>query len=196
MELRLTDYYQRSIFSCLQNEQVELGRENGLNEKEISVYASPLYNFRQMQEIRLAIEHDTDPKQRKAMCHARIPAEQMHEMRLRLERGELLRNPAVPAKVWAGVFAMIGAYAGLVMICMQAVNGPYLQLKQEEIVLEAGQPFQAMDYVESYSDGEGALILPSGIDTSEEGRKTAVYHFVSQSEDIMKSLVVSVVNRK
>ena len=192
MTFSLINYYQKSVFSCLQNEQIEIGRENGLSEKEISEYAKPYYNFMQMQQIRLAIEHDTDPEQRKGMRHFRYSAEKMKDLRLRLEHGELLMNPAVPAIVWAGLFAMTAAFAGLLLICQNSVKGPYLNLVTDEVVLEEGDLFDPMMYVESCSEKKGTLYLPENIDTSEPGRFAAVYHFVSDGQDIMRTLMISV----
>ncbi len=192
MQLCLTDFYQRRSFSYLQNEQVELGRENGLSEQQIREYAKPCFNFRQMQEIRLAIENNTNAHQRKAMRHMYLDAEQMKKMRLKLEHGELLINPAIPAQViYTGLISLL-LCLGLGTLCTLASQGPYLKLNSETVTLKVDEAFEPIKYIDSVSEKKGTLLLPEHLDTSAEGNYLAVYHLLSQGEDIIRTLTVNI----
>ena len=58
----------------LQQEQIRLGRENGLSDAQVALYATSMYNFAQMREIRLALEHNADPRQLRSMLKSWLPA--------------------------------------------------------------------------------------------------------------------------
>ena len=67
-------------FTCLQQEEIEKGRKDGLSEEQIGLYARHEFNYLQMQEIRLALEAGKDSKLIQKVAVSWIPAREMHEI--------------------------------------------------------------------------------------------------------------------
>ena len=178
----------------LQEEQVRLGRANGLTKKDVAEYAHPKFNYLQMQEIRLAIENETDPRQRRIMLDPALSAEEMRQMRLALERGECLKEKkdllwmyilAVPVLMTAGFFAACWENTGIV---------PHLDLTDTETVLKEGDVFDAASYVRDVS--EGTLLLPQYIHTEKAGHYAAVYRLQSHNTELVRTLEITVEKKK
>ena len=68
---------------------------------------------------------------------------------------------------------------------------PLLQLQEETVTLKKGELFDAARYVRA-AEGRGTLILPGRIDTSQPGRKAAVYRMQYGSREVVRTLLVDV----
>ena len=175
----------------LQEEQVRLGYQNGLSRKQVKEYARVKYSWLQMQEIRLAIENETDPVQRKAMHDPHLCHEELCRMRSALERNEIIRRKKDTA--WAGVLAVLvmmtalflaGAWKGL-------ENRLTLRLSGEILTLKEGEAFDPLLYVTGVSD-DAELELPQNVLTDVPGRRVAVYKARRGNEEITRMLEIDI----
>ena len=78
---------------------------------------------------------------------------------------------------------------------LRVKDRPVLQLKEETVTLRKGDPFEAMQYVQT-AEGRGTLHLPERIDTSRPGRKAAVYRLEYGHRQVMRTLLVNVEEEK
>ena len=179
-------------WNLLQSEQIELGRKGGLSEKEIALYAKRKYNFLQMQDIRTALMNHDDPAQMKAMCRASLSHQEMEALRLRIEKGEKVYEPLDMRYLLAA--AALSVFGVTIAIFGYQRAGEYADLcmTKDTAVLHAGDVFEPMDYVASYSADADRLVLPQEIDTSVPGRKAAVYRLCRGNEEITRILIVDV----
>ena len=188
-------YYVKKVLSCfyseltfLQKEEVKCGLLNGLDEKQVVLYASCEYNHLQMEQMRLALEHGVAAGVVRRYMHADMSAEKMKETRLRLENGERLKRDYV--HMCLPFFSVVV----LVCLCLTLYKDakPYLELKTDTIRLTCGQEFDPMEYIASFSSYQGQLILPSSFDTKNPGNHVVVYKLQTKRETLEKMLYVSV----
>ena len=182
----------REKWKLLQSEQIELGIKAGLSQKDIRLYAKHCYDFLQMQEIRTALEEGLSREQVKRMCHSRLSHEEMEEMRKAMKQGEYVnRRPMI--RYWilcAALLILCGALIaqGYVLAGRQI----YLDLSQNEVILEEGEPFEPMKYVAGYSMDAERLRLPADNDTSVPGTQAAVYTLRKGKEELTRILRVTI----
>lgn len=174
----------------LQKQEIEKGIRAGLKEAEIRHFASSEFNHLQMQEIRLAFENGLDVKKIKRMCHSSLSYKWMKWMRLEMEKGKKVEDLYLKKQI---VMLLIVCLSALfVNLFVPVEQDPYLTLTHSSVQLVVGDPFQPMDYIESYSKTKGTLILPDNVDTSKEGDQIAVYRLMSKDTLIEKILYISV----
>ena len=176
----------------LQQEQIRLGRENGLSDAQVALYATSMYNFAQMREIRLALEHNADPRQLRSMLKSWLPAQQMEALRKRLERGEVVRSRSSYATAVCLAALSCSAFSLAASGYFKSSERPYLTLTSNNALVNVGESFEPLDYVDSYPMEKGYLILPKEIDTSVPGTVAAVYRYHCDGQEIMRTLRVIV----
>ena len=177
--------------TTLQKEQVELGRDHDLCEADIRLYSSSCYNFEQMRQIRLALEHKVDRKRLRAMCRPSLSARQMEEIRRKLEKG--LRASSVQhilEKTAGGLAAGSAMFLASALFVPEA-RGDTWSLNAQEAILEQGEDFEPMQYVSCRKE-DGTLLLPEKIDTGVPGSVMAEYRMVNGSRTERKYLRVTV----
>lgn len=176
--------------TLLQNEQIELGRKHGLQEKQIRLYAKPSYNFLQMQELRTAMENGITGRNLRFLLKPSLSHQEMSRIRRCLEQGQ---QPLIPYPYGKILTAAAAVLMGLGIVALEAVHDrPYLLLNRESVTLKQGDVFDASSYIERDDNRAGKLILPVDVDTSEPGRKAAVYRYVTDEGEIVRILYVDV----
>lgn len=179
-------------WELLQSEQIESGARAGLSRRQIRLYAKHRYNFLQMQEIRTALEEGMAESKVRMLCHSHLTHEEMEEMRKAMEKGEFIKRKPV-IRYWimcAALLLLCGALIaqGYVLAGRQV----YLDLSQNEVILEEGEPFEPMKYVSGYSMDADRLRLPVNIDTSVPGTQAAVYTLRKGKEELTRILRVTI----
>lgn len=174
----------------LQNKEIEEARKAGLSDQEIQTFSFSAYNHLQMKELRLALQSGMDIKKMRCMFRPGLSHEMMHWMRLQLEKGEKVED-IILKKHLVMIFVILLVLLALTLY-MPVYEEPYLELKEDSITLEVGDPFHPMAYIEGYSRGKGQLILPETIDTEKEGNYVLVYKLMSKDTLIEKVLHITV----
>ncbi len=179
-------------FDLLQNEQIQLGYEHGLTQRQVKLYAKRKNNFLKMEQLRLACESGIawrDCKRIARMCRSDT---EMKQYRVQLEH----HLPVRWKRPWKAIIVTS------VLLCMISgrqyhqyyeKNAPFLTLSQQEISLMKGEVFQPLAYIESYSQNSGTLILPN-IDTEKTGSQIAVYTLETNRGTITELLQVNIVD--
>lgn len=187
----------KTLYACFDNEltylqahEIAEAKKAGLTDQQIQSFSFPAYNHLQMKEIRLALQNGTDTKKMRCMLRPGLSYEAMHWMRLRLEKGEKV-DDIILKKNLVVVFVVLIVLLSLVLY-MPPYEAPYLELKQDSVILETGAPFHPMEYIEGYSRGKGQLILPESIDTQKEGEYVLVYKLMSDDTLIEKVLHITI----
>ncbi len=85
-------------FNHLQKSEIYLGRENGLTEEQVAVYAKPEFDFYQMAEIRKGYENSLTEEQVAVYAKPIFNSSQMREIRWGYENGLTDEQIAVYAK--------------------------------------------------------------------------------------------------
>lgn len=171
--------------SYLQKQEILNGKENGLG-KKTAFYEDRLLNHEKMHELRLALEHGVSEKDVRMMRRLRT-AEEMMNMRRRLEKGELVRRTSfyVPA-------VMIMTAVLTLASDLSAYRKPYLHLRCSETEIDQGSVFSPAAYIQDYSMKGGTLILPEDVDTSRPQDVIAVYILENGKERITKTLYIHI----
>lgn len=143
----------------------------------------------QKEQVELGLQHGLSLGQVRLFAKSCYNHRKMAEMRRELEvTGKLQR---CPKKGW-----IWGLFVSLVMIGVLGFwygQRPVLVLRQRECVIEQGEAFDAMTYVEQFTNRRGVLELPK-IDTSQEGEVLAVYRLHYGHEYIVRTMRVIIKN--
>ncbi len=162
----------------LQKQQVELARLHGLEDEQIRQLADYHYNYRQMEQLRLAMEEDTDPHILAVMMHPWVRARDMEDIRYRASIGQPVdhyRRPVPWRRLGVCAFGLLAAGCGLVLVHGAKKEKPVLlELRAAEITLAAGQSFRPEDYIRQPED-ISAVQLPEGFEADEPGSYLAEY---------------------
>lgn len=166
----------------LQKQQVLLGKKNGLSNTQIQMYASREFNYLQMEQIRLAFQQGVSEKVIHKMCHAHLSIDTLHA--LRTNEKQTIHNTRKYVIWFALLFVSI--------VWMIPKEQPYFSLTQEEVTIHVGDPFDPMQYIDTYSYTKGRIEIPQMISTDTSGHYICVYRFISQNVKIEKVLHVYV----
>ena len=177
--------------TSLQKEQIALGKDHDLDEKDIAMYASSRYNFEQMREIRLALEHHVDRRYVRSLCDPSLPAKQMKEMRMDLQHGRFPRTAMKHLEKAAAVMAG-GSALFLVLALFVPEHRSTWHLNASEAEILQGERFDPMQYVEGYRKEDGVLVLPENVDTETPGSVLAEYRTVQNGTVTRQYLRVTV----
>lgn len=179
-------------WNTLQKEQIDLGRDAGLNEKQIRLYAKHRYSFLQMQEIRTALTDGMSMRDVRKMCRPWYSDTDMEKIRLSLQKGGTAAQRS-SIRTWCACGALLVLGAALITDGYIRASDPlYLNLSASEVTVEAGEEFEPMKYVASYCEKAEKLSLPSGLDTMTPGTHAAVYRLKAGQEEITRILLVNV----
>ncbi|MBR0214916.1 MAG: hypothetical protein IJL95_09370 [Solobacterium sp.] len=162
----------------LQKQQVELARLHGLEDEQIRQLADYHYNYRQMEQLRLAMEEDTDPHILAVMMHPWVRARDMEDIRYRASAGQPIdhyRRPVPWRRLGICAFGLLAAGCGLVLVHGTKREKPVLlELRAAEITLACGQSFRPEDYIRQPED-LSAVQLPEAFEAYEPGNYLAEY---------------------
>ncbi len=177
-----------SSLDSLQEEQVRLGRQNGLTAKDVHIYAKPSYNWMMMQEIRLILENETDTRRRRQLIKETVRPQRERMRQLLFPKALTLKEDGI----WIGVLVLIllSVILFLRISLMRIRNRPFLNL-QEEAVLQEGASFDPAAYVLSHSEGNLTCLTPQ-IDTGTAGDRVAVYLLAENGEEIIRMMPVHI----
>lgn len=176
----------------LQKEQTELGKDHDLSDEEIALYCSSRYNFSQMRQIRLALEHHADRRKLFWMLNPSLEAEVMEERRRRIEQGN---GPSfLPSALMKGLrlSGMLCALAAVLYICVPEEKAMALDLGTDHIILEYGQEFDPAGYIAEYKPQDAEIILPEEIDTRLPGSRVLTYRIVKDGAVLEKHVLLTV----
>lgn len=195
--------YGKNFFACfnhrltpLQKQEVQNGLDAGLSPEQVETYASSAYNWLQMREIRLALEHAPDVKKNASLYEPSMDIEKMQKLRRRIEKGERIRTFSMARVMVTVAFLLLMIGAVSLSFATGKNMQPYLHLTREETTIPQGGRFEPMDYVAEYSASKGELILPSDLNTSSPGIIAAVYVLRTPQTEITRILNVEVIARE
>lgn len=195
--------YGKKFFACfnqkftpLQKQEIQKGLENGLGRKEVESYASSAYNYQQMREIRLALEHSKEKGKNASLYQPSMEVEEMQKIRKRIEKGEKVRVFSLTRILMTVCFLLLTGSSVLVFFLTDHSTWPYLHLTRDEVTVPQGAVFEPMEYIADYSASGGELILPSDVSTSVPGMKAAVYVLRTPRTEITRILNVEVISKE
>lgn len=175
--------------TVLQQQEVLLGRQNGLSERDCSLYCHRKYNYLQMAEIRRGLENGLTYRQIRIYASASADYLQMEKMRKLLESGKTVHRAGrhhyglTAAAVFCGFAVFLLAAPAEKEIPLS------LQLRQNEVKLACNESFDPAQYVDSYTeDPDTQLILPETILTDQPGYQTAEYRLKRKDQEIVQTL--------
>ncbi len=181
---------------------------DGLPIDKIDIFAWDKYDNMQMHEIRLALEHGLTEQQISAFLTPSMEWESMQHVRLQLEKENLIDEHAkskLRAKRLKNIFVAIL----IVVLLGIAGTGIYfgkqyydiknqtleLDLTNEDITLQYGDPFNPVNYVSYYTIADNVeLILPDPIDTTELGNTSVTYTIKNELKFETKELLIHIVD--
>lgn len=183
-------------FSPLQKQEIQTGLDNGLTPEAVETYASSAYNWQQMREIRLALEHSSDQKRNASLYQPSMDVEEMQKLRKRIARGERIHEFSMTRIVFSILFVLLISGSITISFLTCRKTQPYLRLTKTEICIPQGGTFEPMEYVADYSSSKGELILPSDLNTASVGMKAAVYVLRTPETEITRILYVEVIRKE
>ena len=156
-----------SSLDSLQEEQVRLGRQNGLTAKDVHIYAKPSYNWMMMQEIRLILENETDTRRRRQLIKETVRPQRERMRQLLFPKALTLKEDGI----WIGVLVLIllSVILFLRISLMRIRNRPFLNLQKEAVPC-----------------------LTPQIDTGTAGDRVAVYLLAENGEEIIRMMPVHI----
>lgn len=179
-------------FTCLQQEEIEKGRKDGLSEEQIGLYARHEFNYLQMQEIRLALEAGKDSRLIQKAAVSWVPAREMHEIFAEAET-ELPEIPErkkrkVPIRMIAAITSA-GSLAVLLGMGLPEKRELSLELTAKEVRIPCGETFRPEKYVQACSE-DAELILPEEMTADHPENRLAVYQAKWKSQEVQQILRV------
>ena len=195
--------FRKKFFACfnqnltpLQKQEIQKGLDAGLDPDKVETYASAAYNYRQMREIRLALEHSPDIRKNAPMYQPAMEAEEMEKMRKRIEKGERIHVFSFSRILITVCFVLLMISSILVFLYTGKQTQPYLHLTASEVKIPQGATFEPLEYVADYSSARGELILPANVNTATPGMKAAVYVLRTPRTEITRILNVKVIAKE
>ena len=202
MVQREIDELKAEGFAPMQIEVIKQGYDSGIDP---SPYMDPRFSWEQMMEIKEGIIADID------ISMYALPdtsAENMGHIKERLiemsgkeeiENQELIHKRLVNLLLFFGIAGAVAMTAFLLFSFKDTlalvVSNLSIELSEEEVTIEYQSPFNAADYIDSYSEGRNVrVILPDNIDTTVLGSQTAVYKVTNGIRTASRSLIVNVVD--
>ncbi len=181
---------EKEKYTYLQYKEIQTGREHGLSEQEIRLYARPRFNYLQMQFLRQALEDGLDSRELKKIAKTGLSVDEMKDYQVWIQYGRELPVifPAHVLKIMCIVlfFVICGfcAYRWL----NRETEDP-LVLTDTEITLYAGDVFLPGKYVLS---SEGELVLPESFTAVQTGTRLVVYKVIGKNRETEKQLRITI----
>ena len=199
---RTIDELKAEGFSSMQIYIIRQGYERQIDP---SPYMDVRFTWEQMEEIRQGIIDGVDIS---VYALPETPAEIMQHIRekmmiesgaLDIKEQELARKRLINLSIFLGITGGIAlvvfllfAYKDTLALAFENLS---LELSEDELTLEYKSPFNAADYIDSYTEGKNVrVILPENIDTEVLGSQTAVYKVTNGVRTATKNLIVNVVD--
>ena len=176
------------------------------------------YSSMQIYVIRQGYELDIDPspymdprltwEQMQVYAMPEIPAKNMSHIRekMLIESGALdIKDQELAHKRLVNLSIFLGIAGGITIVIFLlfafkdtlalAFENLSLKLSESEVTIEYQAPFNAADYIDSYTEGRNVrVVLPENIDTSVLGSQTAVYKVTNGVRTVSTNLIVNVVD--
>lgn len=181
---------EKEKYTYLQYKEIQTGREHGLSEQEIRLYARPCFNYLQMQFLRQALEDGLDSRELKKIAKTGLSVDEMKDYQVWIQYGREL--PVIfPARllkiVCAVVFFILSGFCAYRWMNRETEDP--LVLTDTEITLSAGDVFLPGKYVLS---SEGDLILPESFTAAETGTRLVIYKVIGKDHETEKQLRITI----
>ena len=182
----------KNRFTYLQQEQILLGQAHDLPPEEIALYAKQRLNYKQMEQLREALEEHIDRRDVRRMAHAWIPAERMQVLREEMKLGDrntvnetLYHGVQGRTAVCAFLSVCLFLFSGYRLVCRMLDQDPVFSLTCDETILSVLDEFVPDKYT-VYEDA----VLPERIRMRSGGEKLMVYSITYQGHRIDRTLLV------
>ena len=193
--------------NVMQIREVEQGLKHGLTTDQCDIFAKTEYDNLQMKEIRLGLEDGLSEEQMAVFLNPAIDSEAMNHARIKIESGNVidetkkaeLSGKKIKNTFIVGLILLIVAIITFIVIwCWKDITAwlspLQLELTDDSVSIEYGQPFNAADYIKSYTSENTTLSLPE-LDTSTLGVKKVIYTISNEKRSISKEMTVIVVDK-
>lgn len=188
-------------FDPLQEKEITLGYEHGLEKNEVRIYAKKRFHHLQMQEIRLGFEYGLTKREVRKYAHPWIPNEKMKEVREHIQLGDREGIPIIMPGGFSRGVVLYGVMVGIVLLSSFIYLGKtifhkplILELTSEKIELDGSTPFLPTHYIKEYTEENTQLILPESIDFRIPGERVVLYKLVGEKESITKLLHIQIMD--
>ena len=183
-------------FSYMQQREIRIGYENGLDAEEVSMYARSCYNFLQMEQIRLALQHGMEKKKVFKLLDAGLSAGQMKARRERIEHGEIIRTGIADRFFFTALSGL--TVLGLLLCGAMArlYDSTGLKLKTHEINIMPGETVDPAEYVENIDEIGDCLTLPPQFSAGETGDYVLIYEVNSWDGIYYEKILIHVLSGK
>lgn len=201
------DDCKRKGLNVMQIREVEQALKHGLTTSQCDLFAKSEYDNLQMKEIRLALEHGLTEQQMAVFLNPAIDYEAMNHARIKIESGNVIdetKKAELSSKrlkntfIFGIILLVIAAIVFIVILSWKDIDAwltpLQLELTDERVSIEYGHPFNAADYIKSYTSENTTLSLPS-LDTDSLGVKKVIYTISNEKRSITKELTVIVVDK-
>ena len=202
MVQRTTEELKAEGYSSMQIYVIRQGYELDIDP---SPYMDPRLTWEQMQEIQQGIVDGVDVS---VYAMPEIPAKNMSHIRekMLIESGALdIKDQELAHKRLVNLSIFLGIAGGITIVIFLlfafkdtialAFENLSLKLSESEVTIEYQAPFNAADYIDSYTEGRNVrVVLPENIDTSVLGSQTAVYKVTNGVRTVSTNLIVNVVD--
>lgn len=182
--------------SYMQKKEIRAGYENGLDAEDVSLYARSCFNFLQMEQIRLALQHGMGKKNKLKLLDAGLSAEQMKARRERIEHGELIHT-GLKDRLFILTFSGL-TVLGLLLCCTMARlhNDPVLKLKTHEVNVMPGETVDPAVYIGNPDEIMDYLTIPPQFSADEPGSYVLVFAVEGPNRTYYEKMLVHVLSGK
>ncbi|MEE3486700.1 MAG: hypothetical protein VZT48_01185 [Bulleidia sp.] len=175
-------------FSLLQEQEISQGRQDGLSDSEIAIYARQDFNYRRMGEFRQALKDQLPMELILSAARSSLSDDEVHDL---FEDYRASLNPALPkarkkppwkilAVVSASALALLLAYANL----KSHESTAEITLKNSSVRIACGQEFVPKKYVRTTGLSEGEWVeMPEPFIMDKPGKQIVSYRLHTKGEE-------------
>ncbi len=181
---------EKEKYTYLQYKEIQTGREHGLSEQEIRLYARPCFNYLQMQFLRQALEDGLDSKALKMIAKTGLSVDEMKDYQVWIQYGRelpVIFSARLLKIACAVVFFLVSGFCAYLWVNRETEDP--LVLTDTEITLSAGDVFLPGKYVLS---SKGELILPDSFTAAGTGTRLVIYKVIVKERETEKQLRVTI----
>lgn len=191
-----------------QIEEVKEGFKNGLTIEQVDYYAKPIFDHLQMEELRLAFQDGFTYEQVDSFGKPEFNHEAMNHARIKLKNSNLIDEKAsadlstkrIKNLILFAILSIIFIVLILISIFAKTEITLYFQkldivLTDKKITLNYGEPFNAFNYVKSFTEGNNIeIILPEDVNTNLLGIQKVLYKIKNPKKVITKTLELEIID--